>query len=115
MAVTINRSAVVLRPRLPFVNWINSTDPKEQRFTFEEVADDNAVYLITEGTDSADPDEILRDAWSDIFEQELEGWYTDEALWPPNRSYRLFLEWFEVEVHTVVFDLSEEPLLTEGE
>lgn len=115
MAPTINRFAVVLMPRQPFVEWINRTGPDDKPLTLEEITDDNAVYLITESTDSDDPDVILRDAWPGIFEHELESWYTDEAQWPRDRSYQLFREWFEVEVHTVVRDTSEEPLLTEGD
>lgn len=115
MAPTVNRFAVALRPKQPFIDWINRTDSKEKPFTAEKVALDNAVYLITESTESADPDEILQDAWADIFEYELEGWCTDADFWPQDRSYRLFREWFEVEVHTVVYDLSVEPLFTEVE
>lgn len=39
-----------------------------------------------------------------LFENELEGWYTDETLWPRNRDYKTFKEWFEVECHSVIMD-----------
>ena len=40
----------------------------------------------------------------EFFENELEGWYTDETLWPKNRDYKTFMEWIEVECHSVVLD-----------
>ena len=39
-----------------------------------------------------------------LFENELEGWYTDESLWPKKRDLKLFREWFNVECHTVIED-----------
>lgn len=41
----------------------------------------------------------------DLFEAELEGWYTDPTLWPQDRTFRLFQTWFDVECHSVVVDM----------
>lgn len=46
-----------------------------------------------------------------LLESELEGWYTDEALWPKNRTLELFNKWVHVEYHTVVIDVVDAPLL----
>jgi hypothetical protein len=42
-----------------------------------------------------------------IFEFELFAWYTPEELWPKNRTWKMFQEWFEVEINSEVFDLVE--------
>ena len=39
-----------------------------------------------------------------LFESEIEDWYTDESLWPKNRNRKLFDEWFDVECHSVLID-----------
>ena len=41
----------------------------------------------------------------------LGGWVTDEALWPKNRTFEMFHEWFEVQMSSIVQDLYlDEPL-----
>ncbi len=40
-----------------------------------------------------------------IFEEELGAWHRVEADWPRQRNLKLFLAWFEVEVHSLVLDL----------
>ena len=39
-----------------------------------------------------------------LFEEELNGWYTDPALWPPDRSLKLLREWCSFEMHSLVID-----------
>jgi len=45
-----------------------------------------------------------------LFEEELFGWYTDSALWPPERSLKLLREWCSFEFHSVVVDTGTSPL-----
>ena len=46
----------------------------------------------------------------ELFEEELNGWYTDPALWPRDRSLTTFRRWCSFELHTVVVDTGESPL-----
>ena len=57
---------------------------------------------------------ILEDFYEQIFESELWSWYTDERAWPEDRTFKLFLEWFTLEFHSVVEDLDEGPIEDEG-
>ena len=45
-----------------------------------------------------------------IFAEALNGWYTDQRTWPPDRDIAVFQEWFECRMHSMVFDLDDEPL-----
>ena len=41
----------------------------------------------------------------------LAGWLTDPAGWPKQRTYKMFQEWFEIQMISVVEDLYlDEPL-----
>ena len=65
--------------------------------------------------EDADTPEAL-DAWISLnyrvlFEAELEGWYTDEKLWPKEISLALFHQWFDVECHSVVEDTVGSPII----
>jgi len=104
----INRAALLLKYKEPAIAWINETDPMQGgvKLTPEEVNSDLTVYLISdEAADSPKTLEKWLKANLDVlFEAELEGWYTDPALWPKDRNYSLFKKWFEVECHTVLHD-----------
>jgi hypothetical protein len=103
----INRSALLVRPRQPLVDWSNKIDPKFPT-TLESARTDPTLYLIP--TWAADDLEgTLEEFWEAIFEEELVGWYTDRACWP-KRSLKVFREWFDVEICSTLVDLDGNPL-----
>ena len=53
---------------------------------------------------------FVDDNFNIIFENELKNIYTDETLWPSDRTLKMFKEWFDVEYHSPVFDTVEEPI-----
>ena len=44
-----------------------------------------------------------------FFEDWLEGWCTDPSMWPKRRTRRMFRDWFDVRIHTMVEDTVEGP------
>ena len=107
----INRSALILKFKEPFVRWINEADPYEDDpgISIEKANEDRTVYLITED-DGENVEEWVSLNFRTLFENELEDWYTDETLWPKNRDKKTFYEWFEVECHTVIIDTVNVPI-----
>jgi hypothetical protein len=110
----INRAALLLRYREPAVRWINDADPtpSDGAVTLDDVNEERTVYLIDDAA-AADPESLerwLKRNYAALFEMELEDWYTDTALWPQQRSYQLFHEWFDPECHTVIIDTSRDDL-----
>jgi hypothetical protein len=107
----VNRGALILRYKEPAIQWINDADPSPSpdRVTLESVNDEQTVYLINDsaGDDSKSLERWLKRHYAEIFEMELEGWYTDPDLWPKQLSYELFRQWFEAELHTVLIDLGD--------
>ena len=101
----VNRGAVILRYKAPFIKWIKDVDPSENssEITMSNANEDRTVYLITDA-DAEDVQGWIRENHVSLFESELEGWYTDDTLWPENRDYKTFKEWFEVECHSVIMD-----------
>ncbi len=104
----INRAAIMLKYRDPAVRWINESDPYNDNpgITRTFANQDRTVYLIDE--ESAESpvawDRWLKQNYLQLFEAELESWYTDEDLWPQKRTLQLFQAWFDVECHTAVVD-----------
>jgi hypothetical protein len=107
----INRSAVILRYKDPFVRWINEVDPYEDNpgITLENANDDRTVYLISNDEDE-NIEKWITLNYKTLFENELEDWYTDKSLWPKKRDKKTFNEWFTVEWHTVLVDTVNEPI-----
>ncbi len=113
----INRAAVILKNKTPAVQWIKDADPCHDgsQITLEEANHECTVYLIS--VQDADDDKALarwiKANFAALFEAELEGWYTDETLWPQRRTLKLFYEWFAVECHTVIEDTVGMPIKDE--
>lgn len=102
----LNRSALILRYREPAVLWINGADPEGHPMTLEEVNADRTVYLVPDEV-AATPKKArrwLRNNYLRFFEWELEGWYTDDSLWPVELTMELFDEWFIPEFHELIMD-----------
>jgi hypothetical protein len=102
---TLNRAALILRCKQPFVDWINAADPSptSHTLTLAEVRQEHTVYPV-EVEGEAELAGWLAHHHTDLFEEELSGWSTDPALWPRDRSLKMLREWCSFELHTVVVD-----------
>jgi len=109
--IVLNRAALILRYRQPFVDWMNAVDPSpsSHSLTLADVNHEHTVYLV-EVEDEDELDRWLARHHRELFEQELSGWYTDPALWPRDRSLRMLRRWCSFELHTVVEDTGVSPL-----
>ncbi|MDH4164611.1 MAG: VacJ [Nitrospirota bacterium] len=94
------------------MQWLK-TLPDPMDISLAEVNDDTSAYLLPDYEDDDEQDEILRRFYGHIFEEQLDGWWTDERDWPQNRTLELFAEWFTVEFHSLVIDLVDAPLESE--
>jgi len=114
LASVLNRAALILRYKQPFVDWINAVDPvgDSPDVTLADLDDERTVYLIeVEGTEELA--QWLSRHHEDIFEAELYGWYTDPSLWPRDRSLKKLTEWCSCELHTIVLDWGQSPIKAE--
>jgi hypothetical protein len=109
---TINRWALVVRFKEPYLRWAAGLD--------EKAPDDAAsmktaisVYLIPEDPNRDEDNPPLEEYYGQIFTQELEAWWTDEARWPAKRDLATFQEWFEVTAESIVTDLGTGPIRIE--
>lgn len=111
----LNRAVLILRYKEPAVRWINEADPYPDggEVTVEGANRECTVYLISD--EVADTPQKLRmwvqDNFRMLFESELEGWYTEPALWPQPLTMKLFDAWFSVECHSMVFDTVGGPIV----
>jgi CRISPR/Cas system-associated protein Cas10 (large subunit of type III CRISPR-Cas system) len=104
---TLNRNAIIVRPKKPFYNWLNSVYPNHKRFLQNE---ENNIYLIREVESLALMLKWVKKNFDEIFVNELNDWSNDEDKWPQNRNYKMFSEWFDVELSSMLIDLEDYPI-----
>ncbi len=73
----INRSLIILRPKQPFLDWACSLDEESKDLTLEGLNEDSTAYLIPEIWQDSDQEEFLNTCYDILFEEQLEGWWTE--------------------------------------
>jgi hypothetical protein len=106
MMEMLNRSAVIVKPRQPYLEWARRDDAEGlAESVFETLRKEPTAYLLPEYEDPSSEREVLEEFWPVLFEAMLVGWVTDEASWPKNRTFGMFQEWFDVQMSSIVEDL----------
>lgn len=110
-----NRVVAFILPTSVFVEWINAADPTPSNtpITLDDARKEPSAYLIPtdDGDDLDHPGERwIERNWKTLFERVLEDWYVDPELWPRNRTLKMFREWCEVRIHSIVLDCGDTEL-----
>ena len=100
----INRSAVILKPLQPFLDWLNHLYPDDEMDDGNEVN----IYLVSEEID--DVEVWLKKKFDTFFMMELNDWHTNKKEWPQRRNYKMFKQWFNIEISTMIYDLEKKPV-----
>ncbi len=107
----LNRSALIVTPKRRFLEWANRLPDADKPLTIEDVPSLRMVYLAATGDHEPPVTDLIDVYWEEIFEDSLEGWTTDESLWPANRTAHVFRDWFQVDCIEGVADADPgEPL-----
>jgi len=106
----LNRSAIVVTPKQPFLDWHHSIDPTKWPLTLSDLAKEPIIYLLPECDSTEEFKDRLRGAYQAIFEVQLDLACPDESAWPAHRTLAMFRQWFEFGFHSLLLDLAEEPL-----
>lgn len=110
----LNRSVALLVYKQPFLEWLQSNDPNpDTTLTLEALREDNDIFLIPQFDDLRDSVKWIEKRWRALFDSILFDWLTDESLWPEDRTLAMFRQWFDIHIHSLVWDLSGEPLAVE--
>jgi hypothetical protein len=110
----INRIAAVIRPKAPFLAWIHSIpDMEMEDFTLDKLrSGEQTVFLLPEFFSLDEAGVYVDRIYKTIFETELAGWWTDPKDWPQKMTIKMFHGWFDVELHSTVFDTTGDDFLT---
>lgn len=109
---TINRHLIILMPKQPVLDWIMQVDPNPPNMTLAQLRQEQDAFLVPDALNGQeDAEKWVKRRWQMLFEGYLGEWYTVESWWPQKRTHKMFKDWFEVQYHSMVWDLAEsEPI-----
>ena len=110
---TVNRAALVVKPKQPYVDWANHLNDGGPTLLFESARQDPDVFLVDDLQNDSDKQKIVLKYYTMIFQHELAAWTTDRDSWPSQLDLRTFKLWFDVDISSIVFDIAPDPLLQE--
>lgn len=99
---------MVLTPKRPLYDWVKSIDPKENNDIGPSGEPD--VYLLPDFETTEEMERWLKRHYDWFFCEQLNNWYLDEDLWVKNRTFKMFKEWFDYSLHTMVWDSQDGPI-----
>jgi hypothetical protein len=108
---TINRSAVIVMPAQPFLDWLHQADPTSAELALEDLRREPTIYLLPEYDTEEEALGHLKKVCGEIFEEQLDGWYRVPSVWPVDRGFDAFKLWFEYHFHSVLIDFCDGALI----
>jgi hypothetical protein len=106
----INRGVVIIRPKEPFLDWVNHDPTLSTPITMEDLQRECTVILVPDLYSLEDMLDWLEPFKPWLFEMELEAWYLDPDTWPAERTAETFDAWFKLEPHSMVWDAVDAPI-----
>lgn len=110
---TINRLVAIIKPKQPFLDYLESLPDWDMELTLDELRADCAAILIPEFGSNEQGLRYIEKIHKTIFEMQLNDWHTDDGVWPKNRSLKIFREWFDIEINSMVYDAVDENIIKE--
>jgi hypothetical protein len=71
----VNRSALLVKPAQPFLDWLQRVDPTSAQLTLEDLAREPTIYPLPEWETEEEARKHLAVVSSEAFEEQLNGWY----------------------------------------
>lgn len=101
----INRKAIIMKPLQPFLDWYFALYPEDDD---EDFLGETKIFLISDEVE--DTTAFLRKKYDRFFKEALESYHFNKKEWPQKRNYKLFNQWFQVDISHVIYDLEKEPV-----
>lgn len=106
----INRSVITVIPQEGFWAWLQTLpDTDLDDFDLEDLQQDANAYLIQSCEDLDQAWDEVMNHLETIFSAELADWCEDAEYWPDLHP-DIFTEWFDINLSTVLSDLSAQDI-----
>lgn len=102
----VDRVAAIVRPTKVMLEWLYSHPSKYDHVTLKNLQKDCIVLLVPAFDGPRQSLEYIKQIYQGIFEAELISWGVPESAWPENRDLSLFHQWFDVDFHSMIYDVA---------
>ena len=68
---TVNRSALVVKPKQPFLDWLHGADSTSSSLTLRELVSEPTIYLIPECDTPEEGADVLHERCEEIFVEQV--------------------------------------------
>ncbi len=99
---TINRSAISITPKQPYIDWANSF--KDGGAGYDPDLLIGTTILMPDDYDEFNYGKFIKKHYKKLFEEQLESWMKNPEMWPNKRSLKIFKEWFEIIPSDMILD-----------
>lgn len=107
---TIDRAVVILKRRQPFLDWLKALPSEDLGETLESINEEPGCYLIPMGEELEPMMENFKALIPEIFQIEMEAYWTDVHAWEKDLSWENFKKWFSYEICDMPIDMGEDEI-----
>ena len=104
----VRRTAMVLIPKPTFYDWVRSMDGSQK--LNPGLLGEPDVYLLPDFETPEDMELWLNENYDYFFCEQMNNWWLDDNRWVKNRTFKMFKEYFDYSLHTMVWDCIDGPI-----
>ena len=103
----VDRIVAIIKPTQKMLDFLLSLPHGKEDISLNQLRNDCSALLIPAFTSPKQARQFIERHYPGIFENELEAWDVAQSLWPQDRTVEKFQAWFDIEFHSLVYDISE--------
>lgn len=104
----IERLVTVIKPKQAFLDWLKQVPDQDDELSLDDLRSDCTALLLPPFESPDEAEDYVKKHIDDIFANELESWCESEEQWPTERTFAKFTDMFDIEYHSMVFDMMDE-------
>lgn len=103
----VKRVAAIIKPTNKLLSWLKKHAHANHHMKIDNLHRDCTTLLIPPFKGPEQAKAFIEEIYSGIFENELTSWGLKEHQWPEDRSLEHFNEWFDIEFHSMIYDIGD--------
>lgn len=102
----VDRIVTIIRPTNYMLTWLKRLPKAVDSMVLRNLQKDCTALLIPAFDGPKQARAYIEQIYQSIFEAELTSWGIPKSQWPAERSLELFDRFYDVEFHSMVYDIA---------
>ncbi len=103
----VNRIAAIVKPTVKMLQWLKKNPNTTRDYTLADIRKDCTILLIPAFNGPREAKAYIDSIYKGIFDSELGSWGFPQSSWPQERTLERFHQWFDIDFHSIVFDIGD--------